>query len=43
LFAEYLWEDQYQGNFNFQNSAVNSSANNNFHSQGFTIGNIINF
>jgi hypothetical protein len=43
VFAEYLWEDQYQGNFNFGTTSVNSGANNNFHSQGFTIGNIINF
>jgi hypothetical protein len=47
VFAEYLWNDQYQGARNFLTGAIGSSAgagaNNNFKSQGFLVGNVVNF
>ena len=43
VFADYMYQDIYQGSFNFSTGAVGSSANNTFHSQGFMIGNAINF
>jgi hypothetical protein len=43
VFAEYLWNDQYQGSLNFVTGAIGSNANNNFKSQGFLIGDVVNF
>jgi hypothetical protein len=43
VFAEYLWNDQYQGARNFITGALGSNANNNIKGQGFMIGNQINF
>jgi hypothetical protein len=43
VFAEYLWNDQYQGSLNFVSGAIGSNANNNFKSQGFLIGDVVNF
>jgi hypothetical protein len=42
-FAEYLWNDQYQGGNNFITGAINSNANNNIKGQGFLIGNMVSF
>lgn len=43
VFAEYLWQDQYQGANNFLTGGIASNANNNVHGQGFLIGNVVNF
>jgi len=43
VFGEYLWEDMYQGGNNFLTGAAGSNANNNIKSQGFLIGNVVNF
>jgi predicted porin len=42
-YAEYLWNDQYQGANNFITGAINSNANNNIRGQGFLIGQMVNF
>jgi hypothetical protein len=47
VYAEYLWNDQYQGANNFVTGAVGTAAganqNNNIRGQGFLIGNVVNF
>ena len=43
VFAEYLWNDQYQGARNFVTGALGSGANNNIKGQGFLIGDVVNF
>jgi hypothetical protein len=43
VFAEYLWQDQYQGAFNFVTGGIGSNANNNFKTQGFLVGDVVNF
>jgi hypothetical protein len=43
VFAEYLWNDQYQGDRNFLTGAIGSGANNNIKGQGFLVGNMVNF
>jgi hypothetical protein len=47
VFTEYLWEDLYQGSNNFLTGAVGTAAgsglNNNYKTQGFLIGNVVNF
>ena len=43
FFAEGLWQDVQQSNFNMSTGNIGSNANNNAHSMGFTIGNIVNF
>jgi hypothetical protein len=43
VFGEYLWNDQYQGALNFVTGAIGSNANNNFKSQGFLVGDVVNF
>ena len=52
VFAEYLWHDQTQNGTNFLTGAVGTGAagvangsifNNNIKSQGFLIGNVVNF
>jgi predicted porin len=42
-YAEYIWNDQYQGGNNFISGAINSNANNNLKGQGFLIGQMVNF
>ena len=52
VFAEYLWMDQTQSGNNFLTGAVGTGAagvangaifNNNVRSQGFLVGNVVNF
>jgi hypothetical protein len=43
VFGEYLWEDVQQAGFNFATNANGSPFNNNVKSQGFLLGNVINF
>jgi outer membrane protein OmpU len=43
VYAEYLWEDVHQAGFNMQTNANGSPLNNTAKSQGFLIGNVINF
>jgi hypothetical protein len=43
VFAEYLWNDQYQGARNFVTGTLGSGANNNIKGQGFLVGNVVNF
>jgi predicted porin len=43
LYAEYQYQALYQTGFNFLTSASGSSANNSMQSQGFLIGNVVNF
>jgi hypothetical protein len=43
VFAEYMWEDIHQAGFNFATNATGSALNNTVKSQGFVLGNVINF
>jgi hypothetical protein len=43
VFADYMYQEVYQGGFNFGTGGVGSSANNTYHSQGIVIGNAIAF
>ncbi|HEX4171084.1 MAG TPA: hypothetical protein VHY82_01250, partial [Acetobacteraceae bacterium] len=43
VYAEYQYDTQTQGNFNFVTSAIGSSANNTVKSQGFLLGNVVTF
>jgi outer membrane protein OmpU len=43
VFGEYLWQDQHQAGFNFATGANGSPLNNTAKSQGFLLGNVINF
>jgi predicted porin len=43
VYAEYMYEDQYQGDFNMTTGAVGSNANNEARAQGFLIGNAVRF
>jgi hypothetical protein len=43
VYGEYMWQDQYQGDFNMITSTNGSNANNEIRSQGFLIGNVVNF
>jgi outer membrane protein OmpU len=43
VFGEYLWEDIHQAGFNFNTNANGSPLNNTVKSQGFLLGNVINF
>jgi hypothetical protein len=43
FFAEYMWQDVYQGGVNMITGAVGSNANNEARSQGLLIGNVVNF
>ncbi len=43
VYAEYMFQDQYQGGVNQVTGAIGSNANNNIKSQGVMIGNVVNF
>ncbi len=43
VYAEYQYDTQYQGAFNFVTSAIGSPANNTVKSQGFLLGNMVTF
>lgn len=43
VYAEYQYQNLKQSDFNFITNAIGSSANNSIVSQGFVIGNIVNF
>jgi hypothetical protein len=43
VYAEYLWNDQTQNGVNQITGATGSGANNNIKSQGFVVGNVVNF
>jgi hypothetical protein len=43
VYAEYQYDTQYQGDFNFITSSIGSTANNTVKSQGFILGNNITF
>jgi Gram-negative porin len=43
VYAEYQYDTQTQGDFNFVTSAIGSSANNTVKSQGFLLGNVVTF
>ena len=43
VYAEYQYQTISQGDFNFITNAVGSGANNNIRSQGFLLGNVVNF
>jgi len=43
VFADYMYQEVYQGGYNFGTGGVGSSANNTYHSQGIVIGNAIAF
>ncbi len=43
VYAEYQYDDLYQGGFNFITGGIGSSANNNIRAQGFLVGNVVNF
>jgi hypothetical protein len=43
VWAEYMWQDQYQGGVNQITGAIGSNANNEIRSQGFLIGDVVNF
>jgi hypothetical protein len=43
MYAEYQYQTLYQGGFNFITGGIGSGANNTISSQGFLIGNVVNF
>jgi predicted porin len=43
VYAEYQYEEIYQGDFNFISGAIGSGANNSITAQGFLVGNVVNF
>ena len=43
VWAEYMWQDVYQGGVNQITGAVGSNANNEIRSQGFLLGDVVNF
>jgi len=43
VYGEYMWQDVYQGGVNMLTGATGSNANNEARSQGFLIGNVVNF
>ncbi len=43
VYGEYLWQDVYQGGVNMVTGATGSNANNEMRSQGFLVGNVVNF
>jgi predicted porin len=43
VYAEYQYQNLRQSDFNFVTSSIGSSANNSADSQGFVIGNVVNF
>ena len=43
VWAEYMWQDQYQGGVNQITGAIGSNANNEIRSQGFLLGDVVNF
>ena len=43
VYAEYMWQDIYQGGVNMISGALGSNANNTIKGQGFLIGNVVNF
>ena len=43
VYAEYQYQSVYQGGFNFITNSIGSNANNTIRSQGFLIGNVVNF
>ena len=43
VWAEYMWQDVYQGGVNQITGAVGSGANNEIRSQGFLLGDVVNF
>ncbi len=43
VLAEYQYQTLYQGSFNFITGSIGSNANNTISSQGFLVGNVVNF
>jgi predicted porin len=43
VYAEYQYQAVYQGGFNFITNSIGSNANNTIRSQGFLVGNVVNF
>jgi hypothetical protein len=43
VYAEYQYQNLHQSDFNFITNSIGSSANNSIMSQGFVLGNIVNF
>jgi len=43
VYAEYMWQDIYQGGVNLITGALGSGANNEIRSQGILLGNVVNF
>ena len=43
VYAEYQYQSVYQGGFNFITNSIGSNANNTIRSQGFLVGNVVNF
>jgi hypothetical protein len=43
IYAEYQYQTLYQGKFNFISNSIGSGANNTISSQGFLVGNVVNF
>ena len=43
VYAEYQYQSLYQGSFNFITGGIGSGANNTISSQGFLVGNVVNF
>ena len=43
VYVEYQYQSVYQGDFNFITNSIGSNANNTIRSQGFLVGNVVNF
>jgi opacity protein-like surface antigen len=43
VWAEYMWQDIYQGGVNLVTGALGTNLNNNVKSQGVMLGNVVNF
>jgi predicted porin len=43
VYTEYQYQTVYQGGFNFITNSIGSNANNTIRSQGFLVGNVVNF
>ncbi len=43
VYAEYQYQTLYQSDFNFITGSIGSTTNNNIKSQGFLLGNVVNF
>jgi hypothetical protein len=43
VYAEYQYDELYQGAFNFISGALGSGANNTIKAHGFVLANVVNF